>query len=465
MRSEVSLLAVMVFLLLFDLIAGKKGMKYFQPVALAVFAAHTIWTFVPYEAGVSFGGMYDYKPVMTIVKGILNIATLIVFMQAKEVFDTERQGNKRGEFYFLTMVTLLGMYFMISSGHFLMLFIGLEMASIPLATIVAMEKFSKKSAEAGAKYILLAAFSSGVMLFGISYLYGTVGTLYFTDMPNLISANPLQIMAFVFFVSGLFFKVSLVPFHLWAADVYEGAPTNVTAYLSVVSKGSAVFVLMLLLYKVFGNLIVQWQAILFAVIVLSITVGNLFALRQDNIKRFLAFSSISQAGYLALGIISGTAFGMTTMIYYIFVYVFSNLAAFGVVSSIENKTGKVNISDYKGLYSTNPKLSFIMMLAMFSLGGIPIFAGFFSKFFIFAAALEKGFYVLVLIAVINTIISLYYYLLVVKAMFIDSSDNPIPTIQTDNYNRVSLFICTAGIILIGLFGVIMDKIELYSFGM
>ncbi len=465
MRSEVSLLAVMVFLLLFDLIAGKKGMKYFQPVALAVFAAHTIWTFVPYEAGVSFGGMYDYKPVMTIVKGILNIATLIVFMQAKEVFDTERQGNKRGEFYFLTMVTLLGMYFMISSGHFLMLYIGLEMASIPLATIVAMEKFSKKSAEAGAKYILLAAFSSGVMLFGISYLYGTVGTLYFTDMPNLISANPLQIMAFVFFVAGLFFKVSLVPFHLWAADVYEGAPTNVTAYLSVVSKGSAVFVLMLLLYKVFGNLIVQWQAILFGVIVLSITVGNLFALRQDNIKRFLAFSSISQAGYLALGIISGTAFGMTTMIYYIFVYVFSNLAAFGVISSIENKTGKVNISDYKGLYSTNPKLSFIMMLAMFSLGGIPIFAGFFSKFFIFAAALEKGFYVLVLIAVINTIISLYYYLLVVKAMFIDSSDNPIPTIQTDNYNRVSLFICTAGIILIGLFGVIMDKIELYSFGM
>ncbi len=465
MRSEVSLLAVMVFLLLFDLIAGKKGMKYFQPVALVAFAAHTIWTFVPYEAGVSFGGMYDYKSVMTIVKGILNIATLIVFMQAKEVFDTERQGNKRGEFYFLTMVTLLGMYFMISSGHFLMLFIGLEMASIPLATIVAMEKFSKKSAEAGAKYILLAAFSSGVMLFGISYLYGTVGTLYFTDMPNLISANPLQIMAFVFFLAGLFFKVSLVPFHLWAADVYEGAPTNVTAYLSVVSKGSAVFVLMLLLYKVFGNLIVQWQAILFAVIVLSITVGNLFALRQNNIKRFLAFSSISQAGYLALGIISGTAFGMTTLIYYIFVYVFSNLAAFGVISSIENKTGKVNISDYKGLYSTNPKLSFIMMLAMFSLGGIPIFAGFFSKFFIFAAALEKDFYVLVLIAVINTIISLYYYLLVVKAMFIDSSDNPIPTIQSDNYNRVSLFICTAGIILIGLFGVIMDKIELYSFGM
>ncbi|MFV0390374.1 MAG: NADH-quinone oxidoreductase subunit N [Paludibacteraceae bacterium] len=465
MRSEVSLLAVILFLLLFDLIAGKRGMKYFQPVAIAAFALHTIWTFMPYEAGAVFGGMYDYKPVMTIVKGILNVATLIIFLQAKEVFDGEKQGNKRGEYYFLTLTTLLGMYFMISSGHFLMFYIGLEMASIPLATLAALEKQSKKSAEAGAKYILLAAFSSGIMLFGISYLYGSVGTLYFADMAPLIGVNALQIMAFVFFVAGLFFKISLVPFHLWTADVYEGAPTNVTSYLSVVSKGAAVFVLMLLLYKVFGNLIVQWQGILFGIIIITITLANLFAIRQTNIKRFLAFSSISQAGYIALAAVSGTALGMTTLIYYIFVYVFSNLAAFGVITAIENRTGKLNISDYKGLYSTNPILSFVMMLAMFSLGGIPPFAGFFSKFFIFAAALEQGFYVLVLIAVVNTIISLYYYLLVVKAMFIDSSEHPIPTLKTDNYNRVSLFICTAGILLVGVFNFFMDKIGVYSFGM
>lgn len=465
MRSEVSLLAVILFLLLFDLIAGKKGMKYFQPVAIIAFAVHTIWTFLPHEAGISFGGMYDYNPMMSVVKGILNVAVLIVFLQAKEVFDTDRQSNKRGEYYFLTLVTLLGMYFMISSGHFLLFYIGLELASIPLATLIALEKQSKKSAEAGAKYILLAAFSSGVMLFGISYLYGAVGTLYFTDMPSLIRVEPLQIMAFVFFMAGLFFKVSLVPFHLWTADVYEGAPTNVTSYLSVVSKGAAVFVLMLLLYKVFGNMKEQWTGILYAIIIVSITLANLFAIRQKDIKRFLAFSSISQAGYIALAIVSGTPFGMTTLVYYIFVYVFSNLAAFGVIVSIENHTGKLNISDYKGLYSTNPKLSFVMMLAMFSLGGIPPFAGFFSKFFIFAAALEQGFYLLVLIAVVNTIISLYYYLLVVKAMFIDSSDNPIPTLKTDNYNRISLFICTTGILLVGIFNFFMDKIGVYSFGM
>ena len=465
MRSEVSLLAVILFLLLFDLIAGKKGMKYFQPVAIAVFAVHTILNLFPAEAGAAFGGMYEYKPILTALKSVLNIATLIIFLQAKEVFDGQRQSNKRGEFYFLILITLLGMYFMVSSGHFLMFFIGLELASIPLATLAALEKHSKKSAEAGAKYILLAAFSSGIMLFGISYLYGTVGTLYFTDMPSLISANPLQIMAFVFFLAGLFFKISFVPFHLWAADVYEGAPTNVTSYLSVVSKGAAAFVLMTLVYKVFGNLIAQWQGILYGIIIASITIANIFAIRQQNLKRFLAFSSISQAGYIALAIVSGTALGMTTLVYYIFVYVFSNLAAFGVIISIENNSGKLNIDDYKGLYSTNPKLSFIMMLAMFSLGGIPPFAGFFSKFFIFAAAAEQGFYLLVLIAVVNTIISLYYYLRVVKAMFIDSSENPIHTIRTENYNRTSLFICTAGIILVGIFSFFVDYIGLYSFGM
>lgn len=464
MRSEVSLLAVILALLVYDLIAGKRGMKYFQPVAVALLAIHTLLHVWPHEAGTAFGGMYTYVPMAGIVKTILNIATLIIFLQA-EAFNSERMHNKKGEYYFLTLITLLGFYFMISSGHFLLFYIGLEMASIPIGTLAAMEKQSKKSAEAGAKYILMATFSSGIMLFGISYLYGSTGTLYFADMPALIGANALQIMAFVFFISGLFFKISLVPFHLWTADVYEGAPTSVTSYLSVVSKGAAVFALALLLYKVFGNLIMQWQGILYGLIIVSITLANLFAIRQKNIKRFLAFSSISQAGYIVLGIIGGTAFGMTTLVYYIFVYLFSNLAAFGVIAIIENRTGKINIPDYKGLYATNPMLSFVMMLSMFSLGGIPPFAGFFSKFFIFAAAMEQGFYILVLIAVINTIISLYYYLLVVKAMFIDKNEHPIPSLRTDGYNKASLIFCTAGILLVGVFSIFMEKIELFSFAM
>jgi len=464
MRSEVSLLALILFLLLYDIIAGKKGKNYFQPVAILLFALHTLLNLIPAEAGESFGGMYQSHPMMTIVKTMLNMATLIIFLQSKHNFDEPEGKNQQGEYYFLTLSTLLGMYLMISSGHFLLFYIGLEMASIPLAALVAFNKHSKKSAEAGAKFILLSAFSSGILLFGISYLYGTTGSLYFSDMPSMLSNNPLQIMAFVFFLSGLFFKISLVPFHLWSADVYEGAPTNVTSYLSVVSKSSAVFVLMTLLFKVFGNFVIEWQTMLFWMIIVTITAGNLFALRQKNAKRFLAFSSISQAGYIALGIISGSPLGMTTVVYYLFVYMFSNLAAFGVISAIESRTGKINIPDYKGLYQTNPKLSFVMMLAMFSLAGIAPFAGFMSKFFIFSAAAQQGYYLLVIIAVLNTIISLYYYLMVVKAMFIDKNDHPVPALRTDSWNRASLIICATSIIFVGILGFILDFIEKQSFG-
>lgn len=464
MRDEVSLLALILLLLLYDIIAGKRGRTYFQPVAITLFAIHTLINLVPLAPGEAFGGMYQSHPMISLVKTILNVATLIIFLQSKYFFDQGEDRQQRGEYYFLTLSTLLGMCMMISSGHFLLFYIGLEMASIPLSTLVAFKKRCPKSAEAGAKFILLSAFSSGILLFGISYLYGAAGTLYFSDIAPLLTAGPLQIMAFVFFISGLFFKISLVPFHLWTADVYEGAPTNVTAYFSVVSKSSALFALMTMLFKVFGNFVHEWESILFWTIIVTITLGNLFALRQQNLKRFLAFSSISQAGYIALGVISGTSWGMTTVIYYIFVYLFSNLAAFGVISAIENRTGKINIFDYKGLYQTNPKLSFVMMLALFSLAGIAPFAGFMSKFFIFSAAAQQGYYLLVIIAVVNVVISLYYYLMVVKAMFIDKNDSPVPTLRTDSWNRASLVLCTAGIITVGLLGFLVDFIDKYSFG-
>ena len=356
------------------------------------------------------------------------------------------------------------MYFMISAGNFLLFFIGLETASIPMAVLSAFDKYKHQSAEAGAKYILSATFASGLSLYGISLIYGTVGTLYFADIPAGISGNPLQYMAFGFFIVGLFFKISLVPFHQWTPDVYEGAPTTVTSYFSVISKGSAAFVLMTLLFKVFGNLVTEWQAILYVIIIATITVANLFTIRQQNLKRFLAYSSVSQAGYIMLGVISGSAIGMTSLVYYILVYMISNLAAFGVIAIIENRTGKITIDDYNGLYSTNPKLSIVMMLALFSLAGIPPFAGFFSKFFIFAAAAEQGFYVLVFIALLNTIISLYYYLLVVKAMFINKTEEAIAPVRSDIYTRLSLIVCTAGILILGLLSTIYEHIGMFSFG-
>lgn len=205
---------------------------------------------------------------------------------------------------------------------------------------------------------------------------------------------------------------------------------------------------------------------LFVVIILSITVANLFAIRQQNLKRFLAFSSISQAGYIMLGVIGGSALGMTSLVYYILVYMAANLSIFGIVSAVEQHTdGKVCIEDYNGFYRTNPKLAVLMTLSLFSLAGIPPFAGFFSKFFIFAAAFKEGFHLLVFIALLNTVISLYYYLLVVKAMFITPGEHPIPTFRSDRGTRLSLALCTAGVLLLGIASVVYDSIGAFAFGM
>ena len=468
MRPEIALMAAIVIAFLYDLIAGSKARKFFNPlmcmVMLACVAACVIS--FPREPGEIFGGMFSYEPVHSVLKCILAIGTLIVFLQADKWLGREDTEFKRGEFYVLTLSTLLGMYFMISAGHFLMFFIGMELASVPMACLVAFDKYRHNSAEAGAKFILSALFASGLMLYGISFLYGTCGTLYFSDMPAHLDGSALQVMALVFFFAGLGFKISLVPFHLWTADTYQGAPTAVTSYLSVISKGSAAFVLMAVLVKVFAPMVEQWQTILWVLIVLSITVANLFAVRQQNLKRFLAFSSISQAGYIMLAVISGTPFGMTSLIFYVLIYLAANLAAFGVISTVEqNSDGKVSMADYNGLYRTNPKLAVVMTLALFSLAGIPPFAGFFSKFFVFASAFEEGFHVLVFIALINTVISLYYYLLVVKAMFINQNDSPVAAFRSDCSTRISLVLCLAGVLLLGIISSVYDGINLFSFGL
>ncbi|MCB6971454.1 MULTISPECIES: NADH-quinone oxidoreductase subunit N [Butyricimonas] len=464
MKEEVSLIAVIVILLVYDIFGSPKSLKYFQPIACILVGIHTLLNLSPNVEISAFGGMYHNLPMGSIMKTILNIGTLIVFMQANNWLASERTIIRRGEFYMITLATLLGMYFMISAGNFLMFFIGLETASIPMACLAAFDKYKQKSAEAGAKYILTAVFASGLSLYGISLIYGTTGTLYFEDIPAGLNGSLIQLMAFVFFFVGLGFKLSLVPFHQWTPDVYEGAPTSVTAYLSVISKGSSAFVFMAILYKVFAPLANEWQSILYWIIIASITLANFFALRQQNLKRFFAYSSISQAGYIMLGIISGTAMGMTGLVYYVLVYMLSNLAAFGVIAIVEHRSGKLTIDDYNGLYSTNPRLSFVMMLALFSLAGIPPFAGFFSKFFIFAAAAEQGYYVLVFVALINTVISLYYYLRVIKAMFINKSEMPIESFRSDGYTRVSLLACSAGILCVGILSIVYESIGTFSFG-
>lgn len=467
MWQEIGLLIVFLLVFFYDTFAPKRALGALGTLTCVFFAALTVLGFCPCTAADTsvFGGMYQTSDAIVTIKNILNVGTLIVLIQSVTWANSEFTRIRRGEFYELILLTLFGMYLMISAGHFLVFVIGLETASLPLAALVAFEKNKYESHEAAVKYVLTAVFSSAIFLMGLSIVYGLAGSLSYNEIAaSLISTgNSIGlIVALGFVIAGIGFKLSLVPFHLWTADVYQGAPTSVTSYLSVISKGSAAFAFMVVLQQAFGEAYPQvWEWMLYAVIIATITIGNLFAIRQRNLKRFLAFSSVSQAGYIMLGVIGNNELSTTALMFYILVYIFSNLAAFGVIGAVENATGKVSMDDYNGLYKTNPRLAVTMMLAMFSLAGIPPFAGFFSKFFIFTGALGAGtpaMYVLVFIALLNTIISLYYYLLVVKAMFINESDAPIATFRSSCSERLGMWISTAGILFLGLVSCVYDYI-------
>ena len=454
----------------------KKVVKVSAP-AIAFLIYLTVAMLFP-ETKDLFGGLYVQTPAVGVMKSILAFGTLIVCIMAKPW--VEKTKRLAGEFYMLILSTLLGMYIMMSSANFLLFFLGLETASVPLACLVAFDKWRQNSAEGAAKYILVATFSSGVMLYGISFIYAAAGTLYFGDVAAALAAlmdgqivetacgstafqSPaLAIMGLVFFFSGLGFKISLVPFHFWTADTYQGAPTPVTGYLSVISKGAAAITLCIILMKVFQPLIYYWEYLLYIVIVLSITVANLFAIRQSELKRFMAFSSISQAGYIMLAVVGNSQLGIASLTYYVLVYIVANMAVFTVINVVEqNNGGRTDMAAYNGFYQTNPKLSFLMTLALFSLAGIPPFAGMFSKFFVFMAAAEQGSaaaYFVVFVALVNTVISLYYYLLIVKAMYITKTDTPLPAFKSDLNTKVAMAICTAGVALFGICSCIYEWI-------
>ena len=458
MIPEFYLVLILIVVFVVDFIMHKSEKKHdvLSGVTIALSVVLAVRIALMAEPSEAFGGIYVTSQIANVMKVILTVGTVIVMIMSQAWLETNRRYE--GEYYMLLLSTLLGMYMMLSSGSFLMFFLGLEMASVPLACLVAFDKKKKESAEAAAKYILIATFSSGVMLFGISFIYAATGSLYFDNVAEIITAKPLSIIGMVFFFSGLGFKISLVPFHFWTADTYQGAPTPVTGYLSVVSKGAATLTLAIILTKVFGSMISYWQPMLWVVIMLTITIGNLMAIRQTELKRFMAFSSISQAGYIMLAVIGADpATSQTALTFYVLVYVVANMSVFSVISAVEHKAGAgTQMSAYNGLYQTNPKLAFIMTIALFSLAGIPPFAGMFSKFFVFMAGVNgqdaQPFwpYFVVFVALVNTVVSLYYYLLIVKAMYIKKEDNPLPAFAHGKAINASLAICTVGIVLFGV---------------
>ncbi|PCH99562.1 MAG: NADH-quinone oxidoreductase subunit N [Flavobacteriaceae bacterium] len=463
MRHEMLLLAMILLLIAGEIFIPKHKKSSLVHLAIFLFGIHTAVGFLHLDTETLFGGSFRTNDMIHLFKNILNVGVLILLLQSADWITDKLIGAEKGtEFFILLFSSLLGMYFMISAGDFLMFYIGLELSTLPVAALVAYDAGKRKSGEAGVKMILSAALASGISLFGISLLYAATGSIYFDVMATAMTSSSLSILGFVLFFAGLGFKISLAPFHFWTADVYEGAPISIASFLSVISKGAAVFILLILMFTVMRPLIDAWQNMLYAIAILTMTVGNIFALRQKNMKRFLAYSSIAQAGFILLGLIAGTQLGASSIIYFVLIYIFSNLAVFGVVQAISNKTGLEHMDDYNGFYRTNPMLSLVMLLGLFSLAGIPPAAGFFGKFFLYTAAASEGYYLLVFLAVVNVTISLYYYLIVLRAMFIRTSDNPIPYFKNSLYMRLGLALTVIGIFAIGIYSPIYEYINSIS---
>jgi NADH-quinone oxidoreductase subunit N len=453
MKQELALVLVF-FAVLFLKLRDRLESRKLLPIIHLLLLVNLVSGFFFNVPGEVFSGMFRSDAVTILEKNFLNAGLLLVSLQAHSWLKTHRH---LAEFYMLLVSSALGMFFMVSSGNFLMFYLGLELASLPLAALVNFDATRRASSEAAMKLILASSFASGIMLFGISLLYGATGSISFAALSEVIDGSTLQVLSLVFIFAGFAFKISAVPFHFWTADVYEGAPVAVTSFLSVISKAAAVFVFISVLTPLFKNFQEGWYVLLAITIVLTISVANLFALRQQNMKRFLAFSSIAQAGYILLGLSSGNGLGITSAIYFLIVYLFSNFAAFGVISVVSAQTGRESVSDYRGLHRSNPIYAWVLVIAMFSLAGIPPTAGFFGKLFLVTAGASTENWGLILFASLNMVISLYYYLRVVKAVFMESSDEPLPRLVGGYPAAAGLLICSVGIVVTGFIG------ELYTY--
>lgn len=454
MKFEMFLTGIL-FILLFLKIDGRASNTSLLRLTNILLVVNLVAGFFGNEEFNLFGDSFRTNHLLALEKNILNLAVLIISLTSYEWLKSHKH---LPEFFILLISSLLGLFFMMSSGNLLMFYLGLELSTIPLAALCNFDLDKKVSSEAAMKMIMSSAFSSAILLFGISMMYGTTGTISFSEIPMALVGSQLQTLAFILLFTGFAFKLSVVPFHLWTADVYEGSPIAVTAFLSVVSKGAMSFVFITVLYKTFAPLAQTWYYALAVSAAVTMIVGNLFALRQQNLKRFFAFSSIAQVGYLLIGISSASQIGVASVVYFILIYVFSNLAAFGVISIISSRTGKETVNDYKGLYKSNPTLALIMALALFSLTGIPPTAGFFGKLFLLTTGASIGTWWLIIIAALNMVISLYYYLRIIRAMFVDESSEPLPKFSIQTSVLAALAVCVIGILVIGFLSRTFDVI-------
>lgn len=428
MLPEIIVVATAFLILAVDLFLEEKQRKVLPPLAvLGIVVALGLTLNLP-PSGSLFGGRFEVDRVAMWFKVLFLISTLITLLISTDALNRNTRYRKdplffRGEFLAILMWTTAGMMLLISARELIGLYVALELATMPLFVLVSWRRDADTSSEAGMKYLLLAALSSGCLLYGLSLIYGLTGETHLQAIAALIHPSPAFWLAVGLITTGIGFKLTIVPFHMWAADVYQGAPVPVTAFLSVASKCAGLAfmfqIVFRMLHPVLADLGGDFDMLLAVLATVTMTLGNCVAIVQHNIKRFMAFSAISQAGYVLMGFLGGAPDGVPAMLFYMLVYVLTNLTVFGVIVHYTNETGREQIEDYRGLSRTNPLLALAMMIGLFSLAGIPPLAGFVGKFFLFSIASKAGFHWLVAVAAVNSTISLYYYLRVVRQMYIE----------------------------------------------
>jgi len=404
------------------------------------------------ETVLTFSNTFIRDPMSDVLKVAIYIATFITFMYAKDYLRD--RGIFKGEFYVLGLFAALGMMILVSAHNFLTVYLGLELLSLSLYAMVAMQRDSILASEAAMKYFVLGAIASGMLLYGISIIYGLTGTLDLGEVAVKITAldqGVLLAFGLVFMIVGIAFKLGAVPFHMWVPDVYHGAPTAVTLFIGSAPKIAAFAMLMRLLVDGLIGLHAQWEGILIILAVLSMGIGNLLAIAQGNIKRMLAYSTISHVGFLILGALTGTQSGFASSMFYTLVYVLMSLGGFGMVMLLSRKGFEAeNLDDYKGLNARSPWYAFMMLILMFSMAGVPPFLGFWAKLVVLQEVIAADMMWLAIVGVVFSVIGAFYYLRIIKLMYFDQPEDTAPLVSSLD-TRLMLSLNSLAVLGLGLF--------------
>lgn len=452
LAPEVLTAALGMLVLMLGLLLPTQSKKLVGYIAVAGIAAVLTVVILGFnQEAVFFQGVYQIDRYGSFFRILFLTAALLIFAMSSQY--TDFFGKRKDEWFSFMVFATLGMMIMVAAGDLITVYVGLELMTISFYILSAYLLNDGLSAEAGLKYLIIGALSSAVLLFGISLVYASSGTTIFTGINQTLKnspAKPALVAGIVMLIAGLGFKVSAVPFHMWTPDIYQGAPTPVTAYLSVASKAAGFAVLVRLFLISFPASQFDWHGVLAALAALTIIIGNLTALPQTNIKRMLAYSSIAQAGYILVGLVAANTYGLKGLLFYAMLYVFSNVGAFTVTTMVEVETGSTDIEAFQGLSRRAPMPAAVMTICMLSLAGIPPLAGFAGKFYLFAGAIQADYLWLAFIGLLMSMISVYYYLNVAKAMYIgvNSSDK---SLAIPAGAKVALWVCLLMTLFLGIY--------------